>query len=429
MIRNLLTGPIASAALRTSSVLAIRLLAQAGTLLALAHLLRPEQFGGFAGISALAVLLGAVTTGGTHLTLLRALSRNEASGHAFLPLTLGTTLVCSCVLTAVYLVVCHTLMADIGVPVAVFYLIGIAELFVHPYLLIAAAERQSRGEVARSQAIIIAPLIPRLMLASALLITTPGDPLLFYASGYLLIHLFVAAVVIVAMPTRWPPVKHWRALPRNQWLDSLSFATAGLSNRAPTELDKTLSLQLLPLAVAASYAAASRTMGAIITPVIALILAAQPALFREPSACPAAKRLIPRLFLSALAYGSLVAALLWAFAPRIAELFGPDYAHFIEMARTLALATPALCLRITASNILMARGSPWARVLIECLGVAVLLGSATAFTTQHPILGLAMGYTLTEWTMAALGWSLLRKTHRTQNPPPHDEHGSPSNVR
>lgn len=412
MIRNLLHGPIGNATLRTSSVLGLRLLAQAGTLLILARALGPEQFGVFAGFAALAVLLGAISTGGTHLTLLRRLSRAPETDKALLPQTLGTTLLCSTVLIILYAAACHWLLPDTNIPRAVFYFIGIAELLIHPYLLIAAAERQARGEIARSQAIVIAPLIPRLVLAGSLLVTAPANPLIFYSGGYLLIHLLVAITVIVTTPTQWPSVARWKVLPRKQWLEHCSFAVAGLSNRAPTELDKTLSLQLLPLAAAGSYSAASRTMGAVITPVIALILSAQPRLFREHGKNTSGRSLRWQLLLATLGYGAFMGALMWISAPWIGRLFGPDYAHFEDMARVFALATPALGMRIASSNILMTQGSPWARVMIEALGVATLLLASIALTTQLPLLGLAVGYALSEWTMAVAGWALLwRKSH------------------
>src|SRR5690606_6098321 len=133
----------------------------------------------------------------------------------------------------------------------------------------------------------------------------------FYSGGYLLIHLLVAITVIVTTPTQWPSVARWKVLPRKQWLEHCSFAVAGLSNRAPTELDKTLSLQLLPLAAAGSYSAASRTMGAVITPVIALILSAQPRLFREHGKNTSSRSLRWQLLLATLGYGVLMAALMW----------------------------------------------------------------------------------------------------------------------
>lgn len=51
-------GPITKSTIRTSFVLGIRLLIQTGTLLLVARLLGASNYGLFAGIAALAVLIG-----------------------------------------------------------------------------------------------------------------------------------------------------------------------------------------------------------------------------------------------------------------------------------------------------------------------------------------------------------------------------------
>lgn len=75
-IKILPRGPIARATIQTSFVLGLRLLVQAGTLLLVARMLEPFEFGAFAGIVALAVLLGTFSTFGTHLVLLGEMSKD-----------------------------------------------------------------------------------------------------------------------------------------------------------------------------------------------------------------------------------------------------------------------------------------------------------------------------------------------------------------
>ncbi|MGH8403185.1 MAG: lipopolysaccharide biosynthesis protein, partial [Gammaproteobacteria bacterium] len=58
-------GPIARGTIRTGIVLGLRLLVQAGTLLLVARLLGPREYGAFAGVAALAVMLGTLATFGT----------------------------------------------------------------------------------------------------------------------------------------------------------------------------------------------------------------------------------------------------------------------------------------------------------------------------------------------------------------------------
>ncbi|QJX02113.1 oligosaccharide flippase family protein [Alcanivorax sp. IO_7] len=63
-------GPIALGTIRTSLVLGLRLIIQAGTLLLVTRILGPEKFGAFAGVVALAVLLGTLSTFGANIIFL-----------------------------------------------------------------------------------------------------------------------------------------------------------------------------------------------------------------------------------------------------------------------------------------------------------------------------------------------------------------------
>ena len=73
--RKWLSGPIAQSTLKTTAVLGVRLFVQAGTLLIVARMLGPEQFGVFVGVAALAVMLGTLSTFGSHLMLLGEMAK------------------------------------------------------------------------------------------------------------------------------------------------------------------------------------------------------------------------------------------------------------------------------------------------------------------------------------------------------------------
>ena len=76
MIKGL-KGPIALGTIRTSLVLGLRLVIQAGTLLLVLSTLGSRGFGTYAGLGSMAVLLGTLANFGTHLTLLRDISRDS----------------------------------------------------------------------------------------------------------------------------------------------------------------------------------------------------------------------------------------------------------------------------------------------------------------------------------------------------------------
>ncbi|MDE2175848.1 MAG: oligosaccharide flippase family protein, partial [Betaproteobacteria bacterium] len=103
-----MAGPIAGATLRTSAVLGLRLFAQACTLLLVARMLGPHNFGAFAGVAALAVMLGTLSTFGTHIVLLAEVSRDPQRRAGVLPFALSTTLICGSLLFALYLLLATT---------------------------------------------------------------------------------------------------------------------------------------------------------------------------------------------------------------------------------------------------------------------------------------------------------------------------------
>ena len=96
-------GPIAKSTIQTSFVLGLRLLIQAGTLLLVARMLGPNEFGIFAGVAALAVLIGTFSTFGTHLVLLGEMSKDPHQREHILSYAVPTTLIGGSLLFVLYL--------------------------------------------------------------------------------------------------------------------------------------------------------------------------------------------------------------------------------------------------------------------------------------------------------------------------------------
>src|SRR5690606_26276479 len=117
-------GPIAQGALRTSLVLFVRLLVQAGALLLVARLLGSHEFGAFAAVAALAVLFGTMSTLGTHLVLLGQVSKDPRRSAEVLSYAVPTTVVCGSLLLIPYLVICFLAWHQAGIAFSVFIMIG-----------------------------------------------------------------------------------------------------------------------------------------------------------------------------------------------------------------------------------------------------------------------------------------------------------------
>ncbi|HKZ11184.1 MAG TPA: lipopolysaccharide biosynthesis protein [Rhodanobacteraceae bacterium] len=407
--RPAIKGPIARGTIRTTFVLGLRLLVQAGTLLLVARLLGPDQFGAFAGIAALAVLLGAVASFGTNVVLLGEVSKAPGRRVQVLQYAVPTTLLCGGALLIAYLLICRLALRDTGVPVTVLLAIGISETWLQPLFGLPAAEQLALGRIARSQLLATLPLLLRLAAATVVFLLRPEAPLTAYAYGYLAASVAALVFASTTLPAPWPNPKHWRLPIRKELRDAAGYAALNLTASTPAELDKTLAAKLLPLPAAGLYAAGARVIGAATLPVIAMLLSALPRLFREGQNQPQRTgRLLRWIFAATLAYSLALAVLLWFIAPAFVWLFGAKYAGIEHTIHWLCLAVPGMALRVAAGGILMAFGRPWMRVGFELTGLIVLIVAAVFMTTRFGTTGMPLALASSEWVMAAIGvWLLL----------------------
>jgi O-antigen/teichoic acid export membrane protein len=403
--RTAFSGPIARATLRTSLVLGMRLLVQAGTLLLVARMLGPHQFGAFAGVAALAVVLGTLSTFGTHLVLLGEVSQEPTRRHHVLCYAVPSTLMCGSLLLVAYLLIASLTLGVASIPITVLVAIGVAETLVQPLFTLPATEHLALGRIARSQLLTTLPLVLRLTAAVMVLLLHPADELATYGYGYLLASLIALSIASITMPAPWPTPKHWRLMSRTELRHTAGYAALAITTTSPGELDKTLATRLLPLGAAGLYAAGARVIGAATLPVIAMMLSALPRLFREGQNDPKrTAHLLRWVSGAAFLYSTALAVLLWFIAPVFAWLFGPKYQGIEQVVRWLCLAVPGMALRLAAGNALMALGKPWIRVGFEATGVGILVIAAATLTTSFGARGMTLALACSEWGMMAIGW-------------------------
>lgn len=397
---------IARNTLHTSAVLALRLLIQAGNLIAVTRLLGPERFGEFAGVAALAVVLGALSSCGSHLVLLREMSRDPNRSHDVLPYALGATLAVGTLLLLIFFACVTILLPATHIALSVLLCIGLAELWLQPLLVLTSIDRQAHGRIASSQLLLTLPLALRLVAAWLIWALAMPRPLETYA----VVYIGTAAVSLLAglrgLSRAWPPIARWRLPRREEWLDTSGFAVLNMTAMGPTELDKTLALRLLPLSAAGLYAASARVVGALVLPVMALMLAALPRLFRDGRNADG-RKLLRGIFVSSLLYGLLAAIALRMGGSVLEWAFGARYQGMANVLHWLALAVPGMALRIAAGNALMAGSHPWLRAGTEVLGLAALCTAAWLLTTSHHDAGMPLALACSEWSMAIVGWLML----------------------
>jgi len=410
-----LKGPIARGTIRTSVVLGLRLAVQAGTLLLLAHLLGPSDFGVLAAVVALALLHGVMSTFGTQLSLLRDLSKNLSLRDQALPLALGTTALCGSLLFASYLAISFAWFEAARVDPLATVCIGASEILLQPFVVIAAMERHARGEVAKSQLLLSSPQMLRLAVCATIWWMGPEAPLRAYSIGHLVAVVLVLMAAVRSLPQAWPSLAGWRVPDRRQWRENAGYALLSLSGTGPGELDKTLAVQLLPAGQAGVYAAASRVVSALVLPVVAAVLSAMPRLFREAGGSGTA--LQKHLLVAAAGYGFLAAIAAWVSSPLADWLFGPEYVGIGQTVRWLAFVIPGMALRFTTMNVLTTVNLPWARIAIEVSGLVVLAALAWWGAKTYSQFGFVMAVAISEWTIAALGLGTILTIRGSKNRP------------
>jgi O-antigen/teichoic acid export membrane protein len=414
-----MSGPIARGTIRTSFVLGLRLIAQAGSLLIVARMLGPERFGAFAGIAALAVLLGTLSTFGTHLVFLGEVSRSPGHRNKVLRYEVPSTLLCGSALLTIFLLICTFVLHETDIALSVLLAIGITEMWLQPLFTFPATEHLALGRIARSQLLTTLPLALRLLAAASVLLLHPTDLLTAYGYGYLLASLTALAVATATMPGRWPRLKSWRLPTKSEIYDAMGYAVLNVTAAGPTELDKTLATRLLPLSSAGMYAVGTRVIGAVTLPVIAMMLASLPRLFREGRDEPnRTAHLLRWIFGAALAYSVALTVLLCLVTPVFVWLFGTKYQGLQDTIRWLTLAIPGMALRMAAGNVLMALGKPWMRVSFEIVGLVVLTVSAVALTTNFGAIGMPFALICSEWVMAVVGGALVIAISKTRSAVP-----------
>lgn len=398
-------GSIALATLRTGSVLGGRLVAQTGTLLLLASTLGVDEFGLYAGLAALAVILGTLANFGTHLTLLRDVSRNSIDVDTAVRLALGTTAFCGAILFLIYISLSFIFLS---IPRDMYWAVlclGGAEVLLQPFLVIAAMELHGRGQIARSQILLVFPLLLRFFSVLVIALCSPINPLFWCVLGHLAAIFIVLGYVVFKMPRVWHLPSMWLVAPRSRWGGLTGYAVMNTSANGLTEIDKVLAVRLLPFDVAGIYSVASRIVGALVLPVMAMILAVIPRLFREGAA--SGRPLHYWLFSLAAIYGVLVAVVMAVAAPWLESLLGSKYAGVRELIQILVYAVPAMCVRVAAANILTTLEKPWVRICLELVGWGAISVLALILVQLRGSSGLAFSIICAEWLLAICSVALI----------------------
>jgi O-antigen/teichoic acid export membrane protein len=195
--------------------------------------------------------------------------------------------------------------------------------------------------------------------------------------------------------------------------DGSTYAAMLLVAANPTELDKIVAVRQVGAAEAGLYTAGSRVMGALVMPVLAMLLSAQPRLFRHARTADGdMARLVGMLFAAALAWGLISGVLLALASPLLPWLFGNSYEQTARLMPWMAITAPFLSVRLAAGSVLVASGHPLERIVFEFFGIACLVVGMLVLTRSFGVFGLIASVIVAEIAMALLGAGMVARQLR-----------------
>lgn len=410
-------GRLARSSLQTSGILALRVATQAAILLLLVRLFDPGIYGNLVAASALAVVLGILPSLGAGYVLMARTPANIDASSGVWRYAWPMTALLGLLLLGCYLPAARFVGGSDPLPWHVLFWLGTTELLLAPFTMLLSQALQARERTPLSQFVQWLPLGLRALAVLPCFMVPAVERLALYA------WLQCLAALLGLLAGFWITNQHvaldWRPRrpSRHELRDGASYAAMHLVAVNSSEFDKIVAIRVVGTHAAGLYNATSRVMVALVMPVLAMLLATQPRLFRhahEPTA--QGRRLIRLVALISAAWGTASAVLLALCSPLLPWLFGEAYAGSSALMPWVALTAPFLSLRFAAGSILVALGRPMERVAFEVGGVVLLVLALVFLTESFGVRGLAMAVVVAEAAMAIVGWWLVNQHLRVTTP-------------
>lgn len=372
--------------------------------------LGPGDYGYFVGVQALVATLGMLSYASVSQVVMQTIVRDREEPAAAFARSLGllaggTTLTLALGLGLRPLLFPH-------LPIAVFALLGVAELVGSGVVAVAASYLQALDAYRQSVVIRLVLLVLR-SLAVLLLALVGHLSLESVAWSYCVLGLAAAGAVLVRL-RRGSRLSLRIARPtRGEVRDSLSFAAALLSFAVHEDADKILMVRLADPVAAGLYAAAYRAVQVAVSPLRALV-AASHRRFLEHDPDRSGQHLERALLYTrfSAAYGAAASVAVFAVAPLIPVVLGPSYAGSVTMVRWLAALALLRGMGVFAFNGLMGLRSHVQRLLAVGSGATVAAVVSGVLIPVFSWRGGAVGTLAAESVFLTLCWLTLVRQQR-----------------
>jgi O-antigen/teichoic acid export membrane protein len=381
-----------------------QVLGQAAAFILIARSLPVADMGAFIGITALTSILAPFTGFGSGNLLIKYVARDRAAFHpslaksaslgtpsAFHPSLaksaslgtpsafnerwsklLGTTLLSASVLSLPPALVCR-LIVHSALPWYAIFLLVISDLLLWRWPYLVALTLQGLGEIHRKSQLEIFVVCTRLA-AATLLFALPGP--YHQVRAWVLIYFCAACIVSGASLywtlRQWGSPKPLRAQTGKEFKEGLWFVVSPATQTINNDADKLLLARMASLSTAGIYGAAYRVLSASFLPVQALLTVTYPHFFQQGSkGVRQTARFAARWLPLALGYSLVAGVALFAAAPMIARILGPDYAQSAIVLRQLAVLPLLKAFQYFLADALSGADFQALRVGLQCVAAAL----------------------------------------------------------
>ncbi len=334
-------GLVAKGTLAMTAGMSLRTLAQAIIFLIIARVLGISDYGAYAAVLALSSIFGCFSGWGTHVLMLRDVSRNPNNFAAAWGRTLAAFTISAPVLFAIY-VAFAWIMLPADLPFSVIALIGLGDLIFAPVGLSAVTAFQGHDLHGRVALLSLVPVLLRLACAIALI------PLALVFPDVMRLKIWATLYAVAALAATlyaWHMVrKDIGPAGKPDWIyiwsslrEGLAFAFSSAALKVYADIDKVMLVRLATMEAAGAYSAGYRMADMATVPVFSLLSAAMPRFFRAgEGGVPAALAYAHRILLAPVIYSILAGLGLYLCADILPLLLGLAYADAVSSLRWLA---------------------------------------------------------------------------------------------
>lgn len=365
-------GRLGAGAIAHSTALVIRAGIQAAALILLSRWMGASDYGMFAGVVAIVMLIAPLAGWGASVLAARRPSNEAHAPHAWSEASLQVVVV-SALLLFLLMAWQLTRWAQ-HVPVKMLLLVGLTELLVAPLVTVAAIIAIANSLYLRASLVVcLVPLGRLTVLAAAVALGMKGTPQMaayLHVLGSLIGALVAIGIVIARVD--WLKPRGWGSI-RRGIKDGTPYATGQMLASGYQEIDKVLLFSLLGATVLGPYAVAFRAASIFTLPAAALAGVMLPRLFKAAADRASNEHLMRPGLVSGCAYGGLASIGILLLSPLMPYLFGSSFSASADYLRWLSPWPLLFSIHHLAATGLTGMGKQSERLTIELLGFLVVL--------------------------------------------------------